>query len=89
MSAGPKYVHVDHLQRFRHRSYAFHPHAPLVFCRFQYLWADGEIIKKPVRLSAPEYVEHLMCWIQAKITDESIFPLETGTNGLFLLGMVE
>lgn len=40
---------------------------------YEYLWAD-EKHKKPVAVSAPEYVGLLMDWIQAKIDDEEIFP---------------
>lgn len=40
---------------------------------YEYLWAD-EKQKKPLAVSAPEYVGLLMDWIQAKIDDEEIFP---------------
>jgi len=42
--------------------------------KYEYLWADGETIKKPMRVSAPEYVEYLMSWVQAILDDENIFP---------------
>ena len=42
--------------------------------KYEYLWADGVKIKKPVKCSAPEYVEHLMVWIQDILDDETIFP---------------
>lgn len=28
--------------------------------KYVYLWADGQIIKKPIKVSAPEYVDYLM-----------------------------
>eukprot|EP01117_Protostelium_nocturnum_P011652 TRINITY_DN423_c0_g1_i2.p1 TRINITY_DN423_c0_g1~~TRINITY_DN423_c0_g1_i2.p1 ORF type:complete len:132 (+),score=29.76 TRINITY_DN423_c0_g1_i2:412-807(+) len=42
--------------------------------RYEYLWADGETIKKPIKVSAPEYVDYLMTWVQSILDDESIFP---------------
>ncbi len=42
--------------------------------KYEYLWADGIKIKKPIKVSAPEYVEYLMTWIQQILDDENIFP---------------
>jgi MOB kinase activator 1 len=42
--------------------------------RYEYLWADGENVKKPIRVSAPQYVDYLMSWIQSILDDETIFP---------------
>jgi hypothetical protein len=47
--------------------------------RFEYRWADGVQIKKPIEVSAPKYVEYLMDWIEAQLDDESIFPQKIGT----------
>ncbi|KAF5934701.1 hypothetical protein HYC85_025830 [Camellia sinensis] len=41
---------------------------------YEYRWADGVTIKKPIEVSAPKYVEYLMDWIEAQLDDESIFP---------------
>eukprot|EP01133_Synstelium_polycarpum_P003981 gene3981-4610_t len=41
--------------------------------KYEYLWAD-EAIKKPIKVSAPEYVEYLMTWVQNILDDENIFP---------------
>jgi len=41
--------------------------------KYEYLWAD-DATKKPVKVSAPEYVDNLMNWIQSQLDDESIFP---------------
>jgi hypothetical protein len=49
------------------------------FSRFEYRWADGVQIKKPIEVSAPKYVEYLMDWIEAQLDDESIFPQKLGT----------
>ncbi|KAJ3333421.1 hypothetical protein HDU76_008232 [Blyttiomyces sp. JEL0837] len=46
--------------------------------KFEYLWCDGVYFKKPVKVSAPEYVEYLMNWIQSQLDDESTFPSKIG-----------
>lgn len=46
--------------------------------RFEYRWADGVTIKKPIEVSAPKYVEYLMDWIETQLDDESIFPQKLG-----------
>jgi MOB kinase activator 1 len=38
---------------------------------------DGEEVKKPVKCSAPEYVDYLMTWVQSKLDNETIFPSRT------------
>lgn len=38
---------------------------------------DGEEVKKPIKCSAPEYVEYLMTWVQSKLDNEDIFPSHT------------
>lgn len=45
--------------------------------KFEYHWADGVKVKTPIALSAPEYVEALMDWIQALLDNEKIFPSRT------------
>eukprot|EP01102_Stenamoeba_stenopodia_P004362 TRINITY_DN1466_c0_g1_i3.p1 TRINITY_DN1466_c0_g1~~TRINITY_DN1466_c0_g1_i3.p1 ORF type:complete len:237 (-),score=55.03 TRINITY_DN1466_c0_g1_i3:213-923(-) len=44
--------------------------------RIQYYWADGDKIKKPIKVSAPEYVNLLQAWIHQQLDDEAIFPSE-------------
>eukprot|EP00123_Amoebidium_parasiticum_P006306 comp17289_c0_seq1/m.16413 comp17289_c0_seq1/g.16413 ORF comp17289_c0_seq1/g.16413 comp17289_c0_seq1/m.16413 type:complete len:217 (-) comp17289_c0_seq1:673-1323(-) len=46
--------------------------------RYEYHWADGEKVKKPLKCSAPEYTDYLMTWVQAQLDDESIFPSKVG-----------
>jgi MOB kinase activator 1 len=46
---------------------------------FEYLWADGVVIKKPIRCSSTEYVDYVMSWIEDKINDEGIFPVSEST----------
>ncbi|XP_068634857.1 MOB kinase activator-like 1A isoform X1 [Aristolochia californica] len=47
--------------------------------KYEYRWADGVQIKKPIEVSAPKYVEYLMDWIEVQLDDESIFPQKLGT----------
>jgi MOB kinase activator 1 len=46
--------------------------------RFEYLWQDSENYKRPTKMSAPEYIEHLMAWVQGNIDNEQMFPSRTG-----------
>lgn len=46
--------------------------------RYEYRWADGVQIKKPIEVSAPKYVEYLMEWVESQLDDESIFPQKIG-----------
>ncbi|XP_040572191.1 LOW QUALITY PROTEIN: MOB kinase activator-like 3 [Lepeophtheirus salmonis] len=43
--------------------------------KYEYLWADGILYKKPTRLPANQYISVLMDWIEAQINDESSFPV--------------
>eukprot|EP00128_Syssomonas_multiformis_P014789 Colp12_sorted_trinity150504_noHs@9189 len=44
--------------------------------KYEYLWADGVDVKKPVKLPAPEYISNLMNWVQKLLDDESLFPTD-------------
>ncbi|KAM0790190.1 MOB kinase activator 1B [Microbotryomycetes sp. NB124-2] len=46
--------------------------------RFEYHWQDGVHYKKPTKFSAPEYVDHLMNWVQGMLDDEAVFPSKIG-----------
>ena len=46
--------------------------------QYEYLWADGVKVRKPLRLSAPAYVEALFDWVEAQIDDEAVFPAQFG-----------
>ncbi|MDP2434253.1 MAG: Mob1/phocein family protein [archaeon] len=41
--------------------------------KYEYHWAS-ETVKKPIRVSAPEYVDLLMEWVQQKLDEPTIFP---------------
>jgi len=45
--------------------------------KFEYLWADNNS-KKPIKCSAPAYVDYLMTWAQDQIDDDAIFPSKIG-----------
>lgn len=42
--------------------------------KYEYLWADGVKVKRPIKCSAPEYVDYLMSWLQGILDNEDIFP---------------
>lgn len=46
--------------------------------RFEYKWADGVRIKKPMRCSAPKYIDYMLSWAQTTLDDETIFPIRVG-----------
>ncbi|MCJ1267859.1 Mitotic exit network component [Lobaria immixta] len=47
---------------------------------FEYLWQDSENFKRPTKMPAPEYIEHLMAWVQGNIDNESMFPSRIGVG---------
>lgn len=49
---------------------------------YEYLWQDTNSprFKRPTKVSAPEYVEHLMAWVQAYLDDENYFPTKMGVG---------
>ncbi|RDD46481.1 MOB kinase activator 1A [Trichoplax sp. H2] len=46
--------------------------------KYEYHWADGQQIKKPIKCSAPRYIDYLMSWVQEQMDDEVIFPSKIG-----------
>ena len=46
--------------------------------RYEYHWADGQSVKKPIKCSAPKYMDYLMGWVQEQLDDESVFPSKVG-----------
>ncbi|ETO36114.1 Mob4B protein, partial [Reticulomyxa filosa] len=44
--------------------------------KYEYLWMDGVKFKKPVKVSAPKYIDYLMSWVETQINDQRIFPTE-------------
>ncbi len=45
--------------------------------KYEYLWADQNK-RKPLKVSANEYIDHLMTWVENQIHDENIFPNKIG-----------
>jgi len=45
---------------------------------FEYLWQDSENFKRPTKMPAPTYIEHLMAWVQSNIDNEAVFPSRIG-----------
>lgn len=45
---------------------------------FEYLWQDSENYKRPTKMPAPTYIEHLMGWVQSNIDNEAVFPSRIG-----------
>ncbi|KAL5324079.1 hypothetical protein ACEPPN_008622 [Leptodophora sp. 'Broadleaf-Isolate-01'] len=45
---------------------------------FEYLWQDSETYKRPTKMPAPTYIEHLMGWVQSNIDNEAVFPSRIG-----------
>jgi MOB kinase activator 1 len=46
--------------------------------KFEYLWADGQNVKTPLKVPAPEYIELLMSWVESQFNSEALFPCAIG-----------
>lgn len=46
--------------------------------KYEYHWADGNSVKKPIKCSAPQYIDFLMTWVQDQLDDETVFPSKIG-----------
>lgn len=46
--------------------------------KYEYHWADGSTIKKPIKCSAPRYIDYMMTWVQDQLDDEAVFPSKIG-----------
>jgi len=58
--------------------------------KYTYQWADESTGGKILAVSAPEYVDRLMIWIQTQIDNERLFPTKTGVPfGKFFLSTVK
>lgn len=44
------------------------------YLQYEYLWADGVRVKKPIQCSAPDYINRLFDWIEEMLDDERLFP---------------
>ena len=50
--------------------------------KYEYHWADGQTVKKPIKCSAPKYIDYLMTWVQDRLDDETLFPSKIGVKFL-------
>ena len=48
----------------------------------EYLWSDAT--KKNVKVSAPQYVDYVMSWIQQQLDDQTAFPTKAGSSALIV-----
>ena len=46
--------------------------------KYEYHWADGHTVKKPIKCSAPKYIDYLMTWVQDQLDDATLFPSKRG-----------
>jgi len=46
----------------------------------EYCWADGDQIKTPIKVSAPQYMDYLFAWVQRSLDDETLFPTAPGVD---------
>lgn len=44
--------------------------------KYEYLWKDGVQYKKPTKVSAPVYIDNLLNWVNEKISDPKLFPVD-------------
>jgi MOB kinase activator 1 len=44
--------------------------------KYEYLWADGVKVKKPIKVSAPEYMTLLFEWVDEQISNPEVFPVD-------------
>lgn len=56
--------------------------------RYEYHWADGTNIKKPIKCSAPKYIDYLMTWVQDQLDDETLFPSKIGESSSLCVWLV-
>jgi len=57
-----------------------HASCPLMCAgsKYEYFWADGLKVTKPMKVTARQYVELLMNWVQDQLDDERLFPTQPG-----------
>ena len=46
--------------------------------KYEYHWADGQTVKKPIKCSTSKYIDYLMTWVQDQLDDEQLFPSKIG-----------
>ena len=71
-----KYVAFSKYLNFKHHDFATGYRIHLIFLLRQYQWVDEK--GKKSRLSAPQYIDYIMTYVQKSINDESTFPTKHG-----------
>lgn len=56
--------------------------------KYEYHWADGHTVKKPIKCSAPKYIDYLMTWVQDQLDDETLFPSKIGDYFIFFESII-
>jgi len=44
--------------------------------RNEYLWKDDKNYKKPTKVTAPQYIDLLLNWVNEQISDPALFPVD-------------
>jgi hypothetical protein len=44
---------------------------------YEYRWADART-KTPISVSGPQYVQHVISWVEGEIGNEHLFPTSAG-----------
>jgi hypothetical protein len=80
MSAGPRFVVVSCSDPDASCYRANFSPPPVLAASYEFLFEDGSTYKKPTALSAPQYVDALMTWVQGLLDDEEVFPARIGES---------
>ena len=46
--------------------------------KYEYLWADGQSVTTPLKVTAAEYIDYLMSWVENQLSNEILFPYKPG-----------
>lgn len=49
----------------------------LAYFSTEYVWSDGA--RKIGKISAPQYIDYVMSWIQTQLDDQALFPTKAST----------
>ena len=89
MGQSPNFAPHNRVQKWKRRmstvfQLSHHDPGSMTFYRFEYLWQDSANYKRPTKMPAPEYIEHLMVWVQGNIDNEAMFPSRIGRSRRWL-----
>lgn len=48
--------------------------------KYEYRWADAASQRNPAEVSASEYIDYLMTWIEKELSNEELFPCKSGNH---------